>query len=225
MGRRTHQQVKQRELLSRLPKGAVCVLVLDEFKKRKYRDIELIADSDEIQLNSKGIPIVTRQKPGRPLAILAAPANAVVAEVLKRKNYSLLNDPILSAAKKTPEDPDVLHQVVLALGAEAASLGFEREEAERQGLKTSEISVRRVNTLKALADTWLKRKDQIVTRGVDLESPGFKALFKFLLETFQDALDASGVEEEMSETVFSKLNLSINEDWEAEAKNRMRGTV
>jgi hypothetical protein len=227
MARRTKQQTKQAELLQKLPAGAKYVLVINELGKKKYREITALAKSDEIQTTRQGIPIAMTKEPGRPARAPAAapPANALVAELLKRKESVLRDDPILVAAKETPEDPDVLHQVILALGAEAASLGFEREEAERQGMKTSEISVRRVNTLKALADTWIKRKDQIVNKGIDLESQSFKSLFRFIMETFQEALDLSGVQSEMSETVFAKLTTLMNEDWEAEAKNRMRNTV
>jgi hypothetical protein len=145
-----------------------------------------------------------------------------VAEIVRRKNDSILKDPVLQAVKTSPEDAAVLHQVVLALGEEAASLGFERLEAERDGKETSNISIRRVNTLKALADTWLKRKDQIVSRGIDLNSPVFKALLQYLLETFQEALVETGERPEMVEAVFARLGKLMSEGWEAEAKNRMK---
>jgi hypothetical protein len=227
MGRKNKQQMRQMELLERLPPGAKYVYVMDEFGKKRFRPVLELFKSDEIMLNKKGVPIVMTTEPGRPkkAPIAAVPANPQIAEMIKRKDASFQTDPILVAAKETPEDPDVLHQVILALGIEAASLGFERGEAERLGNKTSEISVRRVNTLKALADTWIKRKDQIVNRGIDLESQSFQALFKFIMATFQDSMESSGVQSEMIETVFAKLTSLMNDEWEAEAKARMRGTV
>jgi len=149
----------------------------------------------------------------------------VVAELMKRKGEFLDADPIRQAAKDKPDDPDVLHQVILGLVSEAASLGFEREEAERNGSETSNISIRRVNALKSIADTWLKRKDQIVSRGIDFNSPAFQALLKYLMETFRGSLESAGARTEMIETVFSKLAKSMGPEWESEAKNRMKTVV
>lgn len=225
MARRSKNKEQQEDLLAKVPEGAKFVLVCTEKGDQKYRPIAELDPTDVIQVSSAGIPIVMKGKPGRPEKIVLAPRNPVVAEVSKRKQETIGKDSVLQAVRTNPEDPGVLHQVVLALGEEAASLGFERSEAEREGRETSNISVRRVNTLKALADTWLKRKDQVVTRGIDLGSPAFKALMQYILETFRETMDLSGVRPEMIETVFARLAKAMQDEWEVEAKRRMKNVV
>jgi hypothetical protein len=223
MSPRVKQPVDQKALLAKIPPNAKRVYVLN----KQYKAINEVASTDIIQTRKNGLPIVMCSPPGRltNLQTKPQPTTPMVAELIKRKEAAIQNDPILGIVKNAPEDPDVLYEVIKSLCAEAASLGFERKEAERLGEKTSDISVRKVNTLKTIADTWLKRKDQIVSRGIDLNSPAFKALFKFLMETIQEAMDHCGVEPEMVETVFSKLTTVMDNAWESEAKNRMKGVV
>jgi len=225
MARRSKNKEEHEILLALVPAGAKHILVVTEKGEQKYRKVSELADTDVIQVNKDGIPVVMKGKPGRPQNVVLSPANPVVAEVVKRKQAAIQQDTVLQAVRTNPEDAGVLHQVVLALGEEAASLGFERQEAEREGKETSNISVRRVNALKALADTWLKRKDQIVSRGIDLGSPAFKSLLQFLLESFREAMRASGERPEMIEAVFARLAQAMNEGWEAEAKNRMKNVI
>lgn len=221
--KRTPNAIRQQELLAKVPTEATRIYVLTETGQLKYKDIAQLADTDEIQVNKKDDPIVMTAKPGRKRNVTIAPANSTVSEIIKRKKVALDTDPIIQAAKTDPESPNILHQVVLALGDEAASIGFERLEAERKGEETSQLSNRRVAALKALAETWLKRKDQLGSRGIDMESSAFKALFGYIVETMKDAVDSSGVRPELVEAIFAKFGRTVDSDeWVAEAKNRMK---
>ena len=226
MAKRLRDAHRRDELMLRVPEGTKFIQVKDELGHIHYRDPHALADTDEIQVTKDGSPIVMKAAPGRRKNIVLEPATRAVAEILRRKEQALEIDPIITVARGNPESPDVLHQIVLALGAEAASIAFERSEAERNGLETSNLSIRRVNALKALGDTWLKRKEQIVSRGIDLESAAFKALFGFIMETFRSALDSCELKEEHIETVFAKLAQVVgSDDWEDEARNRMKNIV
>jgi hypothetical protein len=145
--------------------------------------------------------------------------------LLEKKQDALRDDGILNQAKDDPDSPDVLYGVMLGLSEEAASIRFERTEAERTGKETSQLSGRRINALKAVGDTWLKRREQIITRGIDLDSPAFRTVTEFLLETVREAMHATGVRTEMVETVFSKLSHMLDDEWEAEARNRVKSIV
>ena len=112
--------------------------------------------------------------------------------------------------------------MVLAIGEEAASLRFERMEAERKGTDTSQLSMRRVAALKAIGDTWIKRKEQIQSRMIDLESPSFQALFQFISETFVRAMQSAGVRQELSDTVIAQFAKQLDDSWKNEAKSRMK---
>lgn len=224
--KRSPDRVRQAELVAKIPSGTTRVYVCTETGQLKYKDIAQLADSDEIQVNQNDEPIVMKGKPGRKKNTVIAPANEMVAEILKRKQALLDVDPILMVAQKDPDSSDMLHQVVLALGNEAASIGFERLEAERKGEETSQISGRRISALRAMADTWLKRKEQLVSRGVDMDSPAFKALFKYIAETMKGSMDASGMRAEAVEAIFAKFGKVVDSDeWAVEAKNRMKGVL
>ncbi len=215
-----------KELAAKIPADAKCVQVLDaKTGKLKYKPIEELLDLDVIQVKKDGTPITMKKSPGRPQNVVVEPATRMAAEIMRMKTDTIATDPILKVAKANPEDPDVLHQIVLALGNEAASIGFERQQAERNGEKTSELSVRRISALKSLADTWLKRKDQITTRGIDMGSPAYRTLMKEVLKAFQESLTSAGARPELIETVFTKLGKIMNDGWEAEVKARIKIVV
>jgi len=128
---------------------------------------------------------------------------------------------VILAAEATPESAEVLNQVLLAIAEEAASIRFERQEAERNGEETSSLSMRRVMALKAIGDTWIKRKEQIQHAAVDMDSPSFQELFKFISETFSRAMTASGVRQELMDSVFAQFAKMLDDDWKREANSRM----
>jgi len=212
----------QAALLAKVPVWASRIKVKDEKGQGVYRTREEILDSDEIQTKKDGTPIVMRSAPGRRKDPVLTPATPIVAAIMKRRAETIQVDPILEVARRDPESSDLLQQVVLAVGEEAASLKFEREEAERAGQDPSNISVKRISALKTLSDTWLRRKEQIASRDLDLQSPGFKSVFRFILETIQEAMNGSGMSAEMIETVMAKAAQMFNDDWDNEAKNRLK---
>jgi len=213
---------EKKKILEGLPKEALRIKVEDEFGKKKWRDVDSLHDTDIILLKGDDTPYVMNTKPGRKQAPVITAANDVVAERVRQKGVASSHDPILRTVKSQPDSGRVLDHVMVGLAEEAFSLGFEREEAERSGNATSAISVRRVNALKSLADTYLKKKELISQHSVDLESNSFKTLFSFIMETFRGAMEDSNLRTEMIETVFAKLSKRLEDDWEDEAKNRMR---
>jgi len=229
MSKRPKYLLDRDRLLAMVPKGATRIQVKDEKDQLRYKEIHDLADKDIIQVNKKGDPVVMMSKPGRRLddgAVSLEPANDTVAEILKQKNVAMGKDPIIETARTAPESVDLLHFVMVALAEEASSIGFERQEAERQGMETSNISTRRINALTKLVETWLKRKDQITTREIDLKSPTTRALFGFVFEMFKEAMETSGIVPEMTETIFAKVAKALeSESWENEAKNRMKAAT
>lgn len=216
---------RQDALLALLPPDTKKIRVVNALGQERYKTLEELEDTDEIQVKVDGTPVVMTKDPGRKaIAPPATKPTTPLTEALKKEKTDFIRrDPVHKAAKEDPDSPDVLNQVVLGLTEEAASLAFERELAERQGNETSSISVRRVKALTAAADTWLKRKDQLVGGVFDLDSPGFKAFMKVLASTFRDAMEEMGLQEEMIDTVLSKIATSINdEDWIRSVKNAMK---
>lgn len=209
-----------------IPPEAVRIKVVDETGHIRLRKLEEIHRGDTPSLNESGLPIFLEGRIGAPRKDKdhegLPPATPLIGDLLRIKQGHLRNDPILQAAESAPESSEVLNQVVLAIGEEAASLRFERMEAERKGTDTSQLSMRRVAALKAIGDTWIKRKEQIQSRVIDLESPAFQALFQFISETFVRAMQSAGVRHELSDTVISQFAKLLDDSWKNEAKSRMK---
>lgn len=217
----TPQPQDHAALLALAPEGATRISVTDRTGRTKWRPLDAVEPFDTIMLRH-GIPITMKATPGRP-PIIEGAANETVADHVRQKTRDLSSDPIVKTARTDPESSDLLHHVVVSLAEEAASLGHERRQAELEGHETSQISVRRVNALKAVAETWLKRKDQTASKEIDLASPQFKAIFAFTLDTFREAMADASLRPEMVEMVFAKLTAKLQEGWEQEARNRMKG--
>ena len=209
------------EIIAGLSPEVTRIQVIDDQGKQRFRKKEELADSDTIVLNSEGKPVTMAGSPGRPAKVELPPANDAVAEVMKQRRQFLSNDDLLEVVKANPESAFVLDYVMLGIAEEAAALGFERTEMERRGQPTSQVSVRRIGALKAIGDSWLKRKDQIAYQGVDMDSPAFKRLFGYIMETFKETLLAAGERPEMIETVFAGLSKRLDADWQREAVKRM----
>ena len=219
-------KAQRADLLAKVPAGARRIKVKTAKDETKYKAVKDLADTDEILLNASDEPIVMRHKPGRKAKADPQPANDTIKELVKRKDDSVASSPLRQAASDEPDSDIVLHEVLKGLTTEVASLAFERHEAERLGKETSQISVRRIGGLKAVAETWLKRKDQLVNKSVDPDSPGFKAAASYLLETMKEAMLGSGLRPEMVQTVFSKFStITAAETWEAELKVRIKKSV
>jgi hypothetical protein len=208
-------------ILSSLPSGTTRVQVIDEFGKTRFKSPNDVADTDQIVIGSNGDPIVMSGRPGRKKKPDLAPANDRVAEQIRAKEIHVEGDDLLDTIRQNPESDGVLDRVMEGLAEEAASLSFERREAERTGTPTSQISMRRINALKAVGDSYLKRKEIMSSGGVDMDSPAFKKLFTYIMDTFRDALIGAGSRPEMVETVFANLSKRLDEDWHKEATKKM----
>lgn len=221
----TKTQQTRSDLLAKIPPSAARVRVVTAKGEQKYKEITDLLDSDVIQTNKFGDPIVMKAAPGRKVAVDVGPVNATVAVLIQRKRDTLDLDPVYNKTKKAPDSPDVLHEVIIGLSEEAASLRFERDEAAREGKDTSGFSAKRVQALRAVGETWLKRMDQMSGKLIDLESPAFQALWTHIMGTLRDAMNASKLRPEQIETVFAKFSAMTNAEWNAEAKNRMKNAV
>jgi len=221
------------EELALIPTDAKRVKVTDEMGALRWRDIEkdgldAILDGDEIMF-LRGEPIVMKTSPGRrkksaPIPGAPAPVSTTAAQVKIAKAAHIKRDVLLKSVAQSVDSEDVLHYAMMAFAEESASLGFERTEAERQGKETSQLSIRRIGAIKALVDSWLKRKDQLAGKMIDLDSPAFANLFAFMVETFREAMLTGGVPADQVETIFVALNERMLDDtWEQEARNRMKG--
>lgn len=211
-----------------IPNGATRVQVKNEYGKLVWKAPADISPEDTVQINPKtGEAYVMYGTPGVPSSapnVTAQKNNSSVSlnNLQSRKKSKISSDKVLEETKKAPESENVLTQVLVGLAEESASLAFEREEAERRGEATSQISLRRVNALKAVGDTWLKKKEIMSSKSIDLESKAFKKLFGHIAETFRRACDEAGVRPELAESVFATFGSLVDDpEWMMDAKKAM----
>lgn len=229
------QKKSEREdAIALIPLDAVRVKVRTVKGHDKYRtidpvngDFSTILDTDEILLVG-GKPTTMQKVPGRKKSTPALkPPKATTAknaQMQADKSAFLDNDPLLQQIEQGVESEDILLLGMRGFAQEAASLEFERQVAEAEGKETSAISVRRVNTLKALIDAWIKRKEQLSGKTIDMASPAFSRLFAFMTDTFREAMISGGIGRDQAETVFARLHDRItDETWEQEAQMKMKG--
>ncbi len=214
-------------ILANLPGGVRRVQVIEPSGKQVYKrpdDVDVVRD--QIMLASDGTPICMRGKPGRKPKAQLNPVTPQIAEVEQARQEHISQDPLRHVAKKDAESDQVLNAIIAAMADEAAAIEFERSEAARHGQDTANHSAKRARVLKGMADTWLKRKQQIEGGIIDLDSPAFAALFAMILETFKGAMADAGTRPEHIETIFAKLVKELDEEsWREEAKARMKDKV
>jgi len=226
----TIDKQKQADLLAKVPPSATRVQVITAKGDKKYRSLDpndknALALTDTIQTNKMGDPIVMKGKPGRKSTPTVGPVNPTVAELLKRRQTAMDDDPILTQIAASPDSANVLNEVIRGLGEESASLKFERQEAAREGKDTSGLSSKRVQALRAVGDTWLKRMDQLVAKSIDLDGPSFAIVFELMMDTLREAMNSANLRDEQIKTVFAKFSSMIDDDWKNEAKLRMKRNV
>jgi len=164
-----------------------------------------------------------RRKPGRKSKSSLKAVTPQIAEVEQARIEHMSTDALRRAARKDADSDDVFSALIAAMAEEAASIDFDKAEAARHGGDTATLSSKRARILKGMADTWLKRKQQIEGGVIDLDSPAFQALFGLILETFKGAMLDSGARPELIETTFAKLVASLSDDgWKQDAKVRMK---
>ncbi len=209
-----------------VPSGSSRIKVIDDKGAVRWRKLDEVLSTDAPDLDRQGKPTFIA-KIGRPpkvdLLDVLPPVTTVVGDLIKIKAATMRSDPIIQVAQDTPESTDVLHQVMMGLAEEQASMRFERMEAERQGRDTSTLGMRRAQVLKALGDSWIKRKEQLQSRAIDIESPVFEAVLRFLSETFSTSMQAAGIHEATINSVFNHLTKKIEDpSWKTELKSRMK---
>ena len=219
------------------------VKVVDDLGKIVWRKPDELKTTDQVMFHpTTGLPITMNNEPGRKTKPVSSPTNTPstpvptiqqaqiamsstqlnIANQQLNKISTLMQDKILGNVMTNIESGDVLNSVIEGLAEESASLKFERAEAERKGENTSQLSIRRVNALKAVGDAWIKKKEMLSNQTIDMDSKAFKILFGFLAETFRRACDEAKVRPEMTESIFANFGKMIDaEEWMKEAKARM----
>lgn len=216
-------ELTREDIFELIPEDAVKVRVLTAEGEETWRHPNDVLDDDQVVMH-QGQPRVMSKTGAKPFkdALPGGESPAIEATMIAKKR-AMKKDPLRRVIDEKPESRDVLHEVMRAMAEESASLEFERKEAERKGEDTRPISVSRLQALKAVGDTWIRRIDQITVKGVDLESPQFRALLKVLIKTFRESMVSAGCRREQIDGAVAHLAKMLNSsEWETEAVSAMK---
>jgi hypothetical protein len=160
--------------------------------------------------------VTPKRGPGRPPKIPIEPTSEEVAQLMRNKAKHLRDNPLLQKMVDNPDSYDVLDLAMGELAKEAVSLDFERGEAERQGKDTTAISSKKITAVKAVIDTYLKKRDTVLNETFDFKSRKFKTLMEFWGSKFQRAAIKFGMSQEELQSYFQYVDAEF-EGWEDEA--------
>ena len=163
-----------------------------------------------------------KRGPGRPRKIDRKPTTSDLeyhAEMVKAREKFIASDPLFQKIEGKGDALDVLYMIKKEVAAEAASLHFERIEAGKRGKETGQVSTRRIEALKKIADIELKIKE-IDSESINLSSERMQKLFTIWVETMREVAQETLPEEVMS--LFFNRFASMMEGWEERATNALR---
>jgi len=231
------------EIISRLPADVHSVKVEDSGGKTRWRPVHKLLRSDTILMTKEGRPFMMKGSPGRrshkprkydkpkkgqrkktesPNPHIPEDLEVVAGQ---RANF-IEKDPLSQVIRESPDSTDVLQEIMSGLAEEAASIAYDRLREEQKGRPTSVISTRRIQALKALGETWLKRTEQLDERDIDLGGPAFQNLWRFLMSTFRTAMVQSNLSSESIQHVMTNLGQQVDDDlWVTNAQKAMRGNM
>jgi hypothetical protein len=214
-------------LLKLVPEDAQRIKVSDKKGKTRWRPgRDKLLDGDRIQTKKDGTPIYMMSNPGRRKITSIGEVDPRAAKLVEQKEKLIRQDILIKTVKGKPESDEVLQHVMVGLAEEAASIAFERKRAERENRETSSFSARRVQALKATVDTWLKRKEQILSNSLDIDGRPFQIAMRYVFETFRGCMQDARLSEDSINVVFAHLSRKVDtSEWKDEAKNRIKRGV
>ena len=223
----------------RLPKTATRVQVADPAGTVFYVKVQDVLPEHKIQVTPAGDPIVQVHDPNAPAATRAIKAvgrrDPKMDAALKVHTWDpsvdtatfkaliMEGDPLSKAIEESPDSPDVLTYTLRALAEEQAHLRFSRFKAEKAGQETSLISSRRIIALSNLGAAWIRRREQLATKVIDLESVAFETVFAQIIKTFAMCLEDAGESEMMILKVMAIASKKFNDpEWRKETIAKMK---
>jgi len=99
--------------------------------------------------------------------------------------------------------------LLVEIAEEISHLKWERRKAAKDGKNTAQYTVARVNGLRALAETLIRRKEASIAENLDLKSPRLQKIFKIWMQFFYEAMEKSDVSSEIINVVFQQMKADM----------------
>ena len=143
--------------------------------------------------------------------------HALMAE---QRDKFIAASPVVDAVRKHVDSADMLRLIKEQLACEAAALEWQRNENQKQGKDTAQVSSRRIEALKKMADLEVDIK-KMGADTVNLKSEKFQRVFKYLIANFQEVCVEIGLRPEQIDLLFNRLATAL-EGWEDKAAELVR---
>jgi hypothetical protein len=144
--------------------------------------------------------------PGRPRKVERMPTTSDLeyhAQIVEQKGQFIDKDAVVIAAYKHADPLSMLAVIKTEVAKESAALHFQRIENEKLGKDTSQVSTRRIDALKKIADIELELK-KLGADTIDVTSEKMVKVFTFFIGTVRSILEENLTPEQL-EVVFNRL--------------------
>jgi len=137
---------------------------------------------------------------------------------VEERELFIANDPVVRSA--AGRDPVTLLGTLKAeVAREAAALVYQRIENEKMGKDISQVSGRRIDALKKIADIEMEMR-KIGFDQLDVHSEKFQRVFKLWIETIRSVAEHT-LNPEQLDLFFNRLSTEM-EGWEEKAEDLVR---
>jgi len=159
---------------------------------------------------------------GRPRRVERMPTTSDLeyhALMTEERGRFVDTDPVVRATQKNADPLDVLKIIKGEVAKESAALHFQRIENEKYGRDVAQVSTRRIDALKKIADIELEIK-KLGADTLDIHSEKFQRVFKFWINTIREIAEQTMTPEQI-DLFFNHLSTSM-EGWEEKVAATLR---
>lgn len=163
-----------------------------------------------------------KRGPGRPRKVERAPTVNDLeyhAEMAEERQKYIASDNLVKKIEENSDVLGILRLIKLEVAKEAASLGFESLEQSKRGKDTGQVTSRRIEALKRIADIELKIKE-IDASAINLSSERLQRLFGLWVEVMREVANET-LPLETVDLFFNKFATAMD-GWEERAGNMLR---
>ena len=172
--------------------------------------------------NADRQPLKMERRAGRPRKVERAATVKDLeyhAATVEAKAAFIDEDAVVQATIKNTDPLSMLKLIKTAVARESAALHFQRIENENHGRDTAQISTRRIDSLKKIADIELELK-KLGADVIDVHSDKFQLVFKFWIETIREIASETMTSEQI-DLFFNRLSTAM-EGWEEKVEEVLR---
>lgn len=169
-----------------------------------------------------GDALKVKRQVGRPREVKRMPTTSDLeyhAQIAEQKAKFVDSDKVVQAALKGSDPMAMLGVIKTEVAKESAALHFQRIENEKYGKDTAQVSTRRIDALKKIADIELEIK-KLGGTVLDVKSEQMQQVFKFFIETVRAVLEEN-LSPEQLDLLFNRLQTEF-EGWEEKLGNVLR---